>query len=118
MMTIRERLIDELDALSCYVEAALGYMHQQCRHALYVRPDGSVFWHEAATDFDNGEQRWRLCSVGAGDKLCACECCQQKLDAKDWGFDTEQDVCIADEIEMILRDVIPQGWFDDERGEE
>jgi len=115
MMTTRERLIDELSALSYYVEAALEYMHQQGRHALYARPDGSVFWHEAATDFDNDAQRWRLCSVGAGDKPCACECCQQKFDAKDWGFDTEQDVYLADEIEMILRDVIPQEWFDDER---
>ena len=117
-MKTRERLIDKLDALSCYVEAALEFIHMPGRHTLYVRPDGSVFWHEELTDFDNNAQRWRVCSVGAGDKPCACECCAQKLDAKEWGFDTEQDVYIADEIEMILRDFIPQGWFEDKQGEE
>ena len=116
-MTIRKRLIDELDALSCYVEAALEYIHKPGRRALYVRPDGSLFWHAETTSNDNNALRWRLCCVGSGDASCDCECCQQGLDPKDWGFDTEQDVCIADEIDEILRDKIPLGWFEDERGE-
>jgi len=115
-MTIRERLNDELDALSCWVETAMVFIHQQGFHVLYLRPDGSLYWRKADTPADtDAGGNIKLYAAGSGVTPCACDCCARHLDPTEWGFDMEQDVYIADIIDEILRDRIPVGWFDDEK---